>query len=114
MIFNGNANCASCGMDMGYPPEDADPVLCGHCQWGDHECPDGQFGRVVRAALRRIQDHEAEWLEKLQDEVPSYNPDINEASDDETGRMDEIQADQAFEAQHLLLALMEEFERTVA
>ncbi|MCF3100991.1 hypothetical protein IPZ58_05300 [Streptomyces roseoverticillatus] len=110
MILNGNANCGSCGMDLGYPPEDDEAAFCGHCQWDEHECPGDEFERIVLDVLTRIRDHEAEWLSTLREVVPSYDPVANEASDGETSRMDEVQTDQAFAAQQLLRELMKEFE----
>ncbi|OKH95405.1 hypothetical protein AB852_00585 [Streptomyces uncialis] len=59
--------------------------------------------RILREVAGRIQQCEAEWLSVLQEEVPTYDVELNRAADgSETDRMDEVQADQAEEARGLL------------
>ncbi|MCC2279492.1 hypothetical protein LKL35_29280 [Streptomyces sp. ET3-23] len=71
--------------------------------------------RMLRDAAERIRQHEADWLATLREEVPSYDPEENLADDGpETDRMDEVQTDQAFDAQSLLRQLLEDFEGVAA
>ncbi|GAA4071562.1 hypothetical protein [Streptomyces hundungensis] len=74
--------------------------------------PEEVATRVLRDALKRIKDHEAEWLSMLCEAVPSYSPEDNLADDGwDTDCMDEIQTSQAFDAQLLLRTLLAEFEQ---
>ncbi|GHF38793.1 hypothetical protein GCM10010218_20040 [Streptomyces mashuensis] len=69
---------------------------------------------VLRNAVERIKEHEAHWLEYLHSEVPSYCPEDGYVDDEEAGRMDEIQEDQAFSAQELLRDLLKRFEEVTS
>ncbi|MBT2383848.1 hypothetical protein [Streptomyces sp. ISL-11] len=115
MIDTGNAHCGSCGMDLGFPDQDGEVNACGHCQWDEHVCPEEKSVDVLRSSIKRIREHEAQWLRCLREEVPSYDPDLNDADCvDDVRRMDEMQTDQAFDAQLLLRALMTDLEAAVA
>ncbi|UFQ16446.1 MULTISPECIES: hypothetical protein [Streptomyces] len=115
----GRVLCNGCKMDLHAYPSDYDDggkeVYCGHCENERHECPEEVAARLLRDAVKRIRQHEAEWLATLREEVPSYDPADNLADDGpETDRMDEVQTDQAFDAQLLLRDLLKEFEGVAA
>ncbi|MFI6682537.1 hypothetical protein [Streptomyces sp. NPDC050485] len=115
----GRVLCNECKMDLCAYPEDYEDggkgTLCGHCSWDEHVCPEERFEAIIRGAVKRIRKHEGDWLATLREEVPSYDPQENLADGGpETDRMDEVQTDQAFDAQALLRQLLEDFEGVVA
>ncbi|MFG2228059.1 hypothetical protein [Streptomyces sp. NPDC048644] len=76
-----------------------------------HTCPEEVSTRVLRDAVERIRQHEAEWLDLLCKAVPSYDPEENLANNgDDTDEMDFIQNEQAHDAQLLLRDLLKEFQ----
>ncbi|MER5441100.1 hypothetical protein [Streptomyces sp. NPDC002790] len=119
-VWTGMVECSDCGMDLAAYPSDYDigpegSVYCGHCENERHECPEGVAARVLRDAVKRIRAHEADWLATLREEVPSYDLEENNADQgEEANRMDEVQTDQAFDAQLLLRDLLEKFAAVTA
>ncbi|MER6380745.1 hypothetical protein ABT274_12275 [Streptomyces sp. NPDC001127] len=111
----GRVLCNECKMDLCAYPSDYEnegaETYCGHCENERHECPEEVAARVLRDAAKRMRRHETDWLATLREEVPSYDPEENVADDGpDTDRMDEVQTDQAFDAQTLLRDLLKEFE----